>query len=38
MGIWINRVEEYLSAEEDIKLQQAKIAITQGGLFGVGPD
>ena len=38
MGIWINRVEEYLSADGGgYQVQQAKIAIAQGGLFGVGP-
>ena len=35
---WISRVQEYLSASDgDFQVQQSKIAIANGGLFGMGP-
>lgn len=35
---WISRVQEYLSTSDgDFQVQQSKIAIANGGLFGMGP-
>lgn len=35
---WITRISEYFSASaEDYQIQQAKIAIAEGGIFGEGP-
>lgn len=38
VNTWVNRVNEYLNVEGGgYQVQQAKIAIARGGLFGVGP-
>jgi len=39
MGTWKSRVESFAGGEatESFQVEQAKIAIAQGGLFGVGP-
>ncbi|HRH99746.1 MAG TPA: FtsW/RodA/SpoVE family cell cycle protein [Saprospiraceae bacterium] len=38
MSIWINRITEFLYTDEGgYQVQQAKIAIARGGIFGVGP-
>jgi len=38
MGTWVSRVEEFLLLSDgDYQVQQAKIAIAEGGFFGVGP-
>jgi cell division protein FtsW len=35
---WMSRINEFLTMDDgDYQVQQAKIAIAEGGLFGVGP-
>lgn len=38
-GTWQNRVESFIDGggEEDYQVEQAKIAIANGGIFGLGP-
>lgn len=40
IGTWINRVQDFIYADEaetPYQVQQAKIAIAKGGIIGVGP-
>lgn len=38
LGTWQNRIESFLGGEqEQYQVEQAKIAIAEGGLFGKGP-
>jgi cell division protein FtsW len=42
VSTWINRVESFIYGSEDVdsdayQVNQAKIAVSKGGLFGVGP-
>ena len=40
VGTWIHRVQDFIYAEADetpYQVQQAKIAIAKGGVFGKGP-
>ncbi len=34
---WISRVQDFMSEDGGYQVQQAKIAIAKGGVFGVGP-
>jgi cell division protein FtsW len=42
VSTWVNRVESFIYGSEDVdsdayQVNQAKIAVSKGGLFGVGP-